>query len=102
MLVVVLVIFLVTFVVPNFAELYWQHVGAAAADDADPDRGGNHGPQLHTRWFGGFVIAAVVGFPVSGPDGEAARLRIDSVKLRIADLWRHLDQVSRSRSFRAS
>ena len=71
-LVVCLMVFLVTFVVPKFAELYQQHVGAIAGRYADPDRGGNHGSQLHPVRIprpgaGGGRL------PVSGPRPKRAK-----------------------------
>ena len=47
-LVICLIVFLVTFVVPNFAELYNSMNAAAARADPDPDRDRHHGAQLRT------------------------------------------------------
>ena len=46
-LVICLMVFLVTFVVPNFAELYSSMPAQLAGGDADPDRHRHHGAQLH-------------------------------------------------------
>ena len=55
-LVICLIVFLVTYVVPNFAELYSSMQAQLPADDADADRGRHHGAQLHPgrvrrRWW---------------------------------------------------
>ena len=78
MLVFGLIIFLVTFVVPNFAQLYGSMSAKLPADDADPDRGRHHRARLHSA-VRRRLVAAVVGFRllVATDPGRAA-VRIDS------------------------
>ena len=92
-LVIGLIIFLVTFVVPNFAELYGSMSAQLPADDADSDRRGHDGAQLYSAGCVAVVIAAVIGFRIWSR-GEAARLRIDSREAADPDLRRHLGEVS--------
>ena len=72
-----LIIFLVTFVVPNFADSVRKHVGATAGDDAVADRGRDDGARIHSAVCGGIVIAALLLFRLWSR-GESARLKIDA------------------------
>ena len=48
---------------PEFRGIVRQYVCAAAADDANPDRGGNDGAKLHSVVCG-IVVAVAVGFRI--------------------------------------
>ena len=70
-LVMLLMVFLVTYVVPNFAAALHQHAGASCRRMThDPDRRRHHGAQLHPgrvrrRWS-----AAIVAVPPVGADAS--------------------------------
>jgi type IV pilus assembly protein PilC len=87
-LVVGLIIFLVTYVVPNFAELYGSmstklppmtQILIAVGTTA----------RSYILLFAGAAVAAIVGFRIWSK-GESARLKIDSVKLKVpvfGEIW---------------
>ena len=89
-LVICLMVFLITFVVPKFAELYQQHVGATAGRHADPDRG--RAPRRATTSCSGFVglVAGGGRVPFLGEDREGRRCAVDRWRLRtplVGEIW---------------
>ena len=87
-LVIGLIIFLVTFVVPNFAELYGS-MSAQLPQMTQILIAVGTTARSYILLVVGVVIAAIIGFRFWSR-GEAARLRIDSVKLRVpifGDIW---------------
>ena len=86
-LVVCLMIFLVTYVVPNFAQLYSTMSGESAPPDAVPDRGGDGGQEVHPGvWWWGWS-AAVLALRYWSRS-EAAQHTLDRMKLRTPILGR--------------
>jgi type IV pilus assembly protein PilC len=87
-LVVVLVIFLITYVVPNFAELYTSMSAKLPAITLMLIAMGTTA-RSYILVFVGALILAVVGFRYWSR-GDAARIKIDSVKLRMpvfGNIW---------------
>ena len=87
-LVIGLIIFLVTFVVPNFAELYGSMSAQLPAMTQVLIAVGTTARSYILLFFG-IVVAIAIGFRIWSR-GEAARLKIDSVKLRVpifGDIW---------------
>ena len=87
-LVIGLIIFLVTFVVPNFAELYGSMSAQLPAMTQVLIAVGTTARSYILLFFG-IVVAIAIGFRMWSR-GEAARLKIDSVKLRVpifGDIW---------------
>ena len=87
-LVVGLIIFLITYVVPNFAELYGSMSANLPALTQVLIAVGTTA-RSYILLCAGAVVAAVVGFRIWSK-GESARLKIDTVKLRVpvfGDIW---------------
>ena len=87
-LVFVLVIFLITYVVPNFAELYTSMSAKLPAITLLLIALGTTA-RSYILVFAAVLIAAIVGFRIWSR-GDAARIRIDSIKLRMpvfGNIW---------------
>jgi len=87
-LVIGLIIFLVTFVVPNFAELYGSMSAQLPAMTQVLIAVGTTA-RSYIFLCAGVVVMIAIGFRMWSR-GEAARLKIDSVKLRVpifGDIW---------------
>ena len=87
-LVFVLVIFLITYVVPNFAELYTSMSAKLPSITLLLIALGTTA-RSYILVFAGVLIAAIVGFRIWSR-GDAARIKIDSVKLRtpvFGNIW---------------
>jgi len=87
-LVFVLVIFLITYVVPNFAELYTSMSAKLPSITLLLIALGTTA-RSYILVFAGVLIAAIVGFRIWSR-GDAARIKIDSVKLRMpvfGNIW---------------
>ena len=85
-------VFLVTYVVPNFADLYNSMQAKLPDDDACPDRHRHHGAELHRvrsrrRWS-----AAIFLFRWWARR-ESAKEKMDRVKLRTAAARRDLAEI---------
>lgn len=87
-LVIGLIIFLVTFVVPNFAELYGS-MSAALPPMTQILIAVGTTARSYILLCAGIAIAVAIAFRIWSR-GEAARLKIDAVKLRVpvfGDIW---------------
>ncbi|MEP6540090.1 MAG: type II secretion system F family protein [Bryobacteraceae bacterium] len=87
-LVFVLVIFLITYVVPNFAELYTSMSAKLPAITLLLIALGTTA-RSYILIFAGALVAAIIGFRIWSR-GDAARIKIDSVKLRMpifGNIW---------------
>ena len=89
MLVVCLIVFLVTYVVPNFAQLYSSMNARIARADADSDRDRHHGAELRAAGIRG-VDRRRLRVPMVGADASAAAKLVDRFLLKLpvaGEVW---------------
>ncbi len=90
-LVICLMVFLITFVVPKFAELYSSMSAQSAGGHPNPDRDRNHGAQLHPVRIRGRDRGGG-GVPVLGENRKGRRAH-GSLAAAHAGVGRNLDQI---------
>ena len=88
-----LMVFLVTYVVPNFAELYTSMQAQLPQRDPDPDRGRHHRAQLYPAVLRG-ARGADLSVPLSGRARNRRAPTIDRREAARAAARRYLGEVS--------
>ncbi len=72
-LVILLMVFLVTYVVPDFRRAVHQHAGEAAGHDGVPDRDRHHGAELYRAWSLAALVGGDLPVPLVGADAIGTR-----------------------------